>query len=1294
MEVLVNGHLSGSGWFARADGLVVTAAHLFERRDADVEILSARGGRLACALLALDRGNDIALLKTKGAAVAFPVLEFASDPPRIGEEIFQFGAPLFRSGVLQPGRVAREDTAFEFYSGRDVYVEVIHVAAMMQGGTSGGPWLDHHGNVVGLQSGMMSMEGKPVGIAYVVPAAPIRALLKTLCDAATPDAGFWVDHLWERDEESLKQLPAGTEGLTISGVRKDGPAAQAGVLPGDVVIAADGKKVIRIRELLEIIRARKPGEPLKLTLLRAGTAEPLPRTVTLDRAEVDIAQTPLAPVPAPFSGSPSVPYGTGTWDATALGNHRAVLGVAEKADVVWAHVPWRRRDTEPEKKNLILVEAGTNQRVTNLLGVAVSGSSGDIAFQAPNGGTYYLYYLPCISRGKNYPTVAYQPPQSTADPAWLARNGLGPGINSALAESKYPHATVVEMQAIDQFDSFYPMEVAATAEEESRLVAAHPGKSFLLFPEDRSNPIRMTDHLPLKWITDGPRPELTGVAACGEFFAFQLGLYAAATNLGNISLRIGELRASQGGRGIPAAAIRCFNTGGTNWNGAAFTKPVSVEKGRIQALWFGVQVPKDLAPGQYQGQVTIKPAGLPAQSVKLALTVTGNPLADSGDDEPGRLSRLRWLDSTLASDDGVVRPFTPVRVVGDTLEILGRRLAIGPAGFPAQVSSYFSPEVTRLQLQPKPLLVAPLELVVEDSAGQRLQWRHAALKFTKQTAGAVAWCASSTAGPLRMEVCGTLEFDGFAQFKVTLSATRPVELGDIRLEIPLAKEVAKYMMGLGLQGRRRPTNYEWGWDVKKDQDSAWLGDADAGLQFKLKDENYARPLLTNFYEDSPLHLPPSWFNEGRGGISIREPNGSSALVRCYSGRRALQPGRALHFNFDLLLTPFKPLDTQAQWHTRFFHSFRPVDEALRSGANTINIHHANEANPYINYPFLHVDQLRAYVDGAHQKGLKVKIYYTIRELSNHAAELFALRSLGDEIFPQGQGGGDAWLPEHLGANYIPGWFVPQYKDAAIINRGTTRWDNYYVAGLDWLVRHVGIDGLYIDDLAFDRLTMKRVRKVLDRDRPGSLIDFHSANQFNPRDGFGSCANVYLEHFPYLNRLWFGEYFDPNSPPDFWLIEMSGIPFGLMGEMLEDGGNRWRGMLFGMTSRMSYQGNDPSPLWKVWDDFRIQDSEMYGYWSSRCPVRTDNPKVLATVYVGSNKTLVSLASWAAEDVQVRLSVNWRALGIDPTRAVLTAPAVAEFQSAARFSPNDPIPVPKGKGWLLIIAPVQPAANQPQ
>jgi hypothetical protein len=122
----------------------------------------------------------------------------------------------------------------------------------------------------------------------------------------------------------------------------------------------------------------------------------------------------------------------------------------------------------------------------------------------------------------------------------------------------------------------------------------------------------------------------------------------------------------------------------------------------------------------------------------------------------------------------------------------------------------------------------------------------------------------------------------------------------------------------------------------------------------------------------------------------------------------------------------------------------------------------------------------------------------------------------------------------------------------------------------------------------------------------------------------------------------------------------------------------------MTSRMPYGGNDPSQIWKVWDAFGIQESEMIGYWSARCPVKTDRPDVLATVYAGKGKALISIGSWAPEDVSVRLSTDWRSLDIDPDGATLTAPEMGGFQHAARFDPAAPIPVPKGKGWLLILS----------
>jgi len=326
--------------------------------------------------------------------------------------------------------------------------------------------------------------------------------------------------------------------------------------------------------------------------------------------------------------------------------------------------------------------------------------------------------------------------------------------------------------------------------------------------------------------------------------------------------------------------------------------------------------------------------------------------------------------------------------------------------------------------------------------------------------------------------------------------------------------------------------------------------------------------------------------------------------------------------------------------------------------------------------------MKAYVDEAHARGMKVKIYYTVRELSNRAPELWALRSLGHEVLSSGPGGGWAWLQEHVGGDYIPGWFVPEIQDAALVTSGISRWHNYYVEGLDWLARHVGIDGLYLDDVAFDRTTMKRVRKVLERRRPGALVDLHSANQYNPRDGYASSANLYLEHLPYVDRLWFGEYFDYDAPPDYWLIEISGIPFGLMGEMLEKGGNPWRGMLFGMTSRLPWAG-DPRPLWKAWDAFGLEGTRMKGWWTKDTPVRTDRAGVLATTYVKPGRALVAIASWEKEPAEVALRIDWNALGLDPSRARLTAPAIEGFQPAAAWAATDRIRVEPGRGWLLVV-----------
>ncbi|MGB8951593.1 MAG: glycoside hydrolase domain-containing protein, partial [Candidatus Aminicenantales bacterium] len=726
-----------------------------------------------------------------------------------------------------------------------------------------------------------------------------------------------------------------------------------------------------------------------------------------------------------FAFSEEVPYGTGGWNVDVLGNYRAVLQVSEKTEAVWAHIPWRRRDFHPDKKQIIVVDARTGTPVKNVCPQEVTRAYGDVVFEPVSGpGEYYVYYLPYKLAGRtNYPSVQYLEPEQTADVAWLERNRLIPGRRLKENSGLFPRARVLEFQSVDEFSSCYPMEVIATEEEVKEVLSRYPQESFLLFPEDRKYPIRMTDDLPYKWIQSGPQDVFSGAAARGEFYAFQVGVYACREAIKDIDVRFAAMKHAEAQLSIPASSFTCFNLGGVNWNGEEIRKVCPVEQGKVYPLWCGVQVPLDCPPGLYEGEINIVPKDGKWKRIKFQLNVSDEILEDAGDSETWRHSRLRWLNSRIAFDDEVVTPFASLVVRDNEIRCLGRSVTIGQSGLPVRIQSFFAPEVTHLIQEGRDLLSGPIRLVVEDVAQNLLVWKTQRLRFTKNAPGAVTWEIQSQAGPLNLDCQARMEFDGSIEFRVRLSASKALDVRDIRLEIPFLKDVARYMMGLGLKGGLRPSEFKWVWDQKKNQDALWIGDVNAGLQCSWRADNYSRPLNTNFYLSKPLNMPPSWYNEGRGGCTVKEVDSRTVLLTAYSGPRVIRPGEELCFYFNLLLTPFKTIDTRTHWTARFFHAFKSLDEVARTGANTINVHHANDINPYINYPFLRPKEMKDYIDGAHSRGFKVKIYYTIRELSNRAAELFALRSLGNEIFSSGPGGGYSWLQEHLGSDYIAAWFV-------------------------------------------------------------------------------------------------------------------------------------------------------------------------------------------------------------------------------------------------------------------------------
>jgi hypothetical protein len=797
--------------------------------------------------------------------------------------------------------------------------------------------------------------------------------------------------------------------------------------------------------------------------------------------------------------------GNNSWDPDSLGNHRAVVSVAAAAPAGKVIIPWRRHD-DPTNKQIIVVDAKTNKRIGNVKADAISQESGTIWFEPTSGaGKYYVYYMPYkVTARSNYPKAVYLPLQNTASAAWLAKT------------AKAAPATLLYLEAVNAMNSFYPMEVIATKAEVAALNKSR--KPYLVFTEDRQHPIKMTHYLPQRWAKRGLAPTFSGSAAKGENYSFQLGVYAVDRPLSNVFVYVSDLKDNRGNI-IPDSNMSCLNIRGTTYDGYGLAKDVSVDKGNVQAMWCLVNIPIKTAAGNYTGTVTVKAIGVPATIIPISISVKNQTALNGGVNHPELQTRLTWLNSTLAQQNDVIKPYIPLKVDDKTISLLGRKVILGNNGFPIQIQTFFTPEMTGTTDAAKNILGEGIHFHVIDSLTHKdISFRNFApnysfikpdgsgdahtvifkdgFAFTDKTPGKVSWQAGSISKELQMNVDGSIEFDGYMNYRIQLTALQDISLDDIKLHIPLDTAAARYLMGLNQKGGLRPDTLNWKWDVaKKNQDGAWIGEVNAGLQYSLRDEHYVRPLNTNFYLQKPLLLPTSWGNEGKGGITIKR-KGKNVLVDNYSGPRTMKKGDVLYYNFTLLITPFHPINTDFQWSTRFYHKYNNPDTIKATGATVVNIHHATPINPTINYPFIAHDAMKHYIDSAHKLGLKVKIYNTVRELSNSAYETFPMRSLGHEIYSPGKGGGYSWLQEHLGDDYIAAWYVPEIKDAAIVNSGMSRWHNYYVEGMNWLVQNVGIDGIYLDDVAFDRITMKRIKRVLTQDGHPGIIDLHSANQYN------------------------------------------------------------------------------------------------------------------------------------------------------------------------------------------------------
>lgn len=846
------------------------------------------------------------------------------------------------------------------------------------------------------------------------------------------------------------------------------------------------------------------------------------------------------------------------------------------------------------------------------------------------------------------------------------------------------------------------MRLVAPSDAVKRLIEEHPASGYFCFTEDRMHDIRMTDAIPLRWVERpaDSRTIFTGDCLPGEFYTWQIGLFSPYDELSDISVTFSDLKSDKGTK-IAASALRCFNLGGTDTDGKPFKKKVSVPKGNVQALWIGTDVPTTTS-GTYRGTVTVKAANAAPVRIACELTVKGEPIANHGDNEGWRKTRLRWLDSSIGNGNEPTAPYTSLKLQKQSIAWLGGVMEVAKNGLPQSISTCYDRSNQLSDTANNQILSGEMRFIIETENGEETL-KPGSFRIISRNNAAINWSVTSKSRNFEVLCTGKLGFDGLADYKIQVKSLKDIQVKDIRLEVPYTSYASTYMMGLGHKGGFRPDSLmAWQWDVNKHQDKIWMGNINAGLNFCFKDENYKRPLVNIYYSLGKLNLPASWGNANKGGIDILPEQNGTVWMKAYSGARTMQKGETLHYNFNMLVTPVKPLNLSELAVKRFYHSNSDVssgyiDAALKGGANMINVHHKKDIYPFINYPYYDeaVPNLKRFISDAHAKDIDVRLYYTTRELTVKIPELWALRSLGSEVIHDGPGkdartlihrnGPNEWLNKNLTTHFIPAWYNAFKEgpyagdmDISVITTPDSRWNNYYLEGLDWMIKNLGLDGVYIDDSALDHQTLQRARRVMDADGKRRLIDIHSWNHTNEWAGYANSLHLYLELLPSVDRIWIGEGFRESNTLDFWLVEMSGIPFGLMSETL-DARNIFRGMVYGMLPRLPWSGN-PVPLWKIWDSFGMKEAVMRGYWDERCPVKTDNKDIPATVYINGDKALVVLANWTDLPQKAKITLDEELLGFKPSSYVL--PEIRNTQWEGKLSSLNQCEI-MGRGGMIIL-----------
>ena len=264
----------GSGVIMSEQGFILTNHHVIQGADA-IQI-SLQDGRMAQAkLVGSDPDTDVAVLKID--LKKLPVITLGhSDNLRVGDVVLAIGNPF---GVGQTVTMGIVSATGRNKLGINTFENFIQTDAAINPGNSGGALVDAEGNLVGINTAMFSRSGGYQGIGFAIPTSLAEDVMKEILQHGRPVRGWLGVEARAITPQIARALELDdAQGVVVVGVVRGGPAHRAGLQPGDVIVAIDGKKIAEAREALIAISNRKPGSRVKLEVLRNGKSLTLEAT--------------------------------------------------------------------------------------------------------------------------------------------------------------------------------------------------------------------------------------------------------------------------------------------------------------------------------------------------------------------------------------------------------------------------------------------------------------------------------------------------------------------------------------------------------------------------------------------------------------------------------------------------------------------------------------------------------------------------------------------------------------------------------------------------------------------------------------------------------------------------------------------------------------------------------------------------------------------------------------------------------------------------------------------------------